>query len=174
MKTIFATATALVLMIAGCVHVPPQAGAGVMGVYETVMVDLLKESRPDGPFAIALLWDSRQTNRLVAYPSDVAARVLKRADIPEQWLVPLDDVRLPEKGEMDPKDANRYRGVETRSTGKRIEIYTIAGLRIVNADEIEVFWQIYCGPLAARGGSLRLKREQVGYKVVESMGGWES
>jgi hypothetical protein len=173
MKTILMIGV-VVLLTAGCVHVPPQRDGDAMGAYETVMVDLLKKSRPQGSFAMALLWDSRQTNRLVAYPSDVVSRVLQSADIPKQWLVPLEDVRLPEEGEMDPKDAKRYRGVETLSKRERIELYAVMGLQIIGADEIEVFWVIYTGPLAARGGSMRLKREQAGYKVVESLGGWVS
>jgi hypothetical protein len=166
----------LAALLAGCATSRVGSHGGeFIDAYQHVLVRLLKEAPPRNPFSIALVV-SHKERRVIPFDPNIQAQILREAGTdPNLFIVPT-DLRIPANDEMRPGDATKQqmRGVESISTGKDVDLYSIQGLRMAAPDILEVYYTIYSGPLAARGGSYRVRVGAHTFTIIERVGGWES
>ena len=147
----------------------------MFSVYEGVLVHILQAAQPQSHFSICVV---SSPGERTAIPFDPARedRILARSGARRELFVPPKDLRIPAGPEDDPRDASGHmlRGVESLTTGHSVELYTVSGLRAIGPDTLEVHYEIYSGPLAARGGVYRVRVDGTKLVILERMKGWES
>jgi hypothetical protein len=174
MKTI--ALTLLLAMLIACTTRRLETDTNhVAAAYELVLVQILKEATPHSLFSIALLVNHKERT-LIPFAPAAESRILRAAAVDTALFVRPADVRLPEDQETRPGDptGKQMRGVESQATGDDVWLYSISGVRMTSPDTLEVYYSIYSGPLAARGGSYKLHIGPDGIRILESLSGWES
>lgn len=137
----------------------PPASENLLPLYELVLTHHLKRAHFPKKFSVALSIDTK-TRTVVALSKEMETRILENSLVNTALFVPPSELRVPGPMERDPRQQGArtvYRGIEETSSGERVFVLIITGVRSLKDGQLEVSYSFSCGPWGSSGGTYRVR-----------------